>query len=63
MSALFSGPQISTPQATPPAPTVDEARVRVDGQRQRRTRAGRAATERVQSEEQVSTAARALTGN
>ena len=63
MGALFSKPKIPAPQPTPPAPTVDDAQMRVDDSRRKRSRRGRAATRVVQEEGVVQTAARALTGN
>lgn len=63
MGALFSKPKIPAPQPTPPAPTVDDARTRIEESRRRRSRTGRKATQVVGQESAVATAARALTGN
>lgn len=61
MAALFSKPP--KPQPQPPAPTVDEAQMRIDQTRRSRRKRGRASTMLVGQEGNVSTAAKALTGN
>lgn len=63
MTSLFSKPKIPTPTPAPPAPTVDDARMKSDEAERSRLRKGRASTNMVQSEGGVSTAARVLTGN
>lgn len=63
MASLFGSPKIPTPQPAPPAPTVDDARLAIEESRRRRTMQGRAATQVVQNETPVATAARQLTGN
>ena len=63
MSSLFSKPKVPTPVAAPPAPTVDDARMKSDEADRTRLRKGRASTNMVQAEGGVSTAARVLTGN
>lgn len=59
----FGGASVPAPTPTPPAPTVDDAQMRIDEARRRRSRGGRASTQLVQNEGSVSTAARQLTGN
>lgn len=63
MASLFSKPKIPKPTPTPPAPTVDDARERIEESRTRRRRVGRTSTVKVGQESAVATAARALTGN
>lgn len=63
MAGLFSTPKIPTPKPAPPAPSVDDAQMRIEESRRRRGISGRASTQVVGSETNVATAARALTGN
>ena len=63
MSGLFSKPKIPAPVAAPPVPTVDDARMRIDEQERLRRTRGRASTDVVKEETDVSTAAKRLTGN
>ena len=62
MTKLFK-PDIPDPKAQAPAPTVDDARLKMDEQERRRMRKGRSANELVEKESSVSTAAKTLTGN
>ena len=50
-------------QDVPPPPSIDDAQVEVEARREERTRKGRRDTVKVDEEEEVMTAARALTGN
>lgn len=63
MSTLFSPRQQAKPTPTQPPPTIDDARERVQTQRATTQRRGRAATELVRRESNVTTAAKQLTGN